>query len=206
MQLPVQPNPLEFAPTIINAGRRIATAQVVGGTASVSVASVAITEGDDFTISNDGCSSATVGNGGTCSIDVAFAPTTAGTLTAQLTVQFSDGSSSVTSLTGVGAPTPVLVAVPDVVVAGQVIALRGSGFPAGATVEWVFDGSADSGNVVVDEQGSFAETIVVLPRTTAGPHTIAVEAQEDLFGDVSAELIVGDRSDRSTAVLGQLGR
>ncbi|MEM8621791.1 MAG: hypothetical protein AAGF73_18965 [Actinomycetota bacterium] len=206
VQPTVQPDPLEFAPTILDAGRRIATAQVVGGTASVSVASVAITGSDDFTINDDACSGVTVSSGATCSIDVEFAPTTSGTLTAELMVRFSDGSSAVTSLTGTGATTPVLVAMPDVVVAGQVIALRGSGFPAGATVEWIVESSADAGAVVVDEEGSFVETIVVLPRTTAGPHTITIEGQDDLFGDVSAELIVGDRSDRSTAVRGQLGR
>ncbi len=95
---------------------------------------------------------------------------------------------------------------PDVVVAGQVIALRGSGFPAGATVEWQFDGVAESGTVTVDEQGSFADTIVVLPRTSAGPHTITVAGQTDLFADVSVELIVGARSERDAAVIGRLGR
>ncbi len=204
-----EPATFEFAPTIINAGRRTADVALVSGSASgntaasVSVASIVVDAGadGDFTVDPTTCTS--LAPGSRCNVSVTFAPVATGERTATMIATMTDGSTATIALRGVGAPEPSLTVVPGVAANGQVISVLGSGFPAGATVEVEgLDGRVISA-VLIDDTGGFAEALVVLPNTPTGPATVTVLGQTDLFGDVSAAVLVTASSNGGNpAVLG----
>jgi Tol biopolymer transport system component len=69
---------------------------------------------DQFSKANDGCSNATVAAGSSCTVDVSFAPTSAGAKSAELRVPSDAASSTDTAgLTGTGTSTPPPAARPD---------------------------------------------------------------------------------------------
>jgi Ca2+-binding RTX toxin-like protein len=94
--LAVGTGPAPKAINIRNAGGGFLTA----GTATLTGANAA-----DFTILGDGCDTLVLGGGGTCTVDVGFAPATAGAKTATLTVPTDAGNVTVT-LTGTATAAP----------------------------------------------------------------------------------------------------
>ncbi|MGO9527263.1 MAG: choice-of-anchor D domain-containing protein [Verrucomicrobiia bacterium] len=107
--------PITLTPTSLNFGNQIvgttSTNQVVvyenGTTVPVTITNLSITgaASNDFVIVSQNCNDDTIGSGGNCSVQVAFAPTTNGTRQANLL--FTDtavGSPRLVSLTGNGTP------------------------------------------------------------------------------------------------------
>jgi len=195
------PTAFEFAPTIIDAGSRTAAIELTNPTTrTVTVASVAA-EADgsaDFRVDAAACT--TLAPGATCTVKVVFAPTATGERTTTVVAVMSDDTTASVALRGIGAPEPTISVLPGVASNGQVVAVVGSGFPAGAVVEFTWnDGTPAS--VVIDDQGGFSKTVVVLPNTPGGPLGLAVAAQTDLFGEVSTTMLVSDSASRDNAAL-----
>lgn len=148
--------------------------------------------GEDYSIVDTTCAGAVPVDG--CTIRVAFTPTSTGRLRAQLVVELADGREVVADLSGVGAPPPTLQVVPDVARAGQVVTVLGDGFPADATVDLVWLDGRVVGSPTAGAGGSFRQSVVVLPRTPAGPGVVRVPARRNRFDAVTASLLVSDPS------------
>ena len=204
----VEPASFEFAPTIVQAGRRSAEVSIVNpSNTSITVASATIEGGDGaFAADPTTCTSAPIAAQSRCAVVVQYAPIVAGQSQAALVVTFSDGASLRSTLTGVGAPPPVLTVVPGVANHGQVVTVRGSGFPAGAVVELSVGTESTARVISVSGLGGIDVPIVVMPNTTLGPLLISVAGQVDLFGDVETTLLISSSSDRaSPAVIRGVG-
>jgi len=204
------PPAFEFAPTIVGAGSRTATITLVNpGVDEVSVTNVTIESSGSspsFTIATDSCTGTTLLGGAQCTIDVTFAPAETGQQTATVVASFADGTTATTQLSGLAADRPVLRVVPAVASTGQVVSIIGAGFPAGATVEVVWDRGVTS-TVEISDTGDLTETMVVMPHTVRGPSSVTVLGQPDLFADVTADLLVSSTAGRpSTAPLGNVSR
>lgn len=206
--LAFSPSSFEFAPTIVVDGRRRAAIELRNpGSLATTVLDVAIVDDATgaYSIAATTCGGTLVAGAG-CTIEVDFAPTVEGVAGATLLATEDDGRSTSIALSGVGAPPPSITVIPGVAGPGQVVTVRGSGFPAGAVVElWWADGLVTA-DVAVGEAGAFDEPIVVLPNTLTGPVPIVVLGQVDLFGDVVGEMIVAGAGSRSNpAVRGGFG-
>jgi len=204
-QVTFEPVSVQFSPTIVSAGRQSSVVTLSNPTARpVTVTELSIRENPDgaFTIPDGACVGTPVLPDGVCEVVVTFAPTTVGPATAQIVAVLSDGTEASGDLAGTGAAPPVVAVVPGVASSGQVVAIQGSGFPAGAQValSWL-DG--DPVTIGVDETGSFVETLIVLPHTSRGPASAVVAGQADLFATVVGKVVITDTSDRSSSVLTQ---
>jgi HYDIN/CFA65/VesB-like, Ig-like domain len=201
-----EPSSFEFAPTIINAGARTASIEIVNtGGSTQSVATAAFADPDlGFSVLATTCTSITVG--ARCSLDLQFAPTTEGALATDLVVAFSSGDEIRAAVSGVGAPEPTLTVIPGVATVGQVVTVQGSGFPAGSTVSLAFGALDDERDVVVNDSGVFNLPLVVSTNTSAGPMTVTVAGQPESFGDIETEMLVTRTTRRTNpGVLGSLG-
>ena len=110
-------------------------------------------------------------------------------------------------LSGVGAATPVLDIVPAVAGQGQVVTVFGSGFPSGAVVELVVGaGQVTNQQLLIDDSGRLATSVLILPNSATGPMPLTVVGQPDLFADITGSVLVGNDGNRSTAAtFGGLG-
>ncbi len=203
LPLPVvfDPASFEFAPTIIDAGRRTAVLNLVNpGSRPVTVLTIGLepVEGSGFAL-DGGCVGTELIPAGSCEVGVEFAPAAEGPLAATIVVELSDATRATASLSGVGALPPVLTLTPDVAGIGQVVTISGSGFPAGIVVELSWDDGRLRSTPTVDAAGGFVETFAVLPNTIGGPTEARVEGQVDLFNDVIAELLINSTGSRSNA-------
>ena len=211
LALPVvfDPPSFDFAPTIVNAGRRTATVSVYNPSDDpISVIAVAIepADGSGFLLGASSCAGVTITPGDRCAVEVQFAPAIEGALSANVVADLDDGTSITSILTGIGAPPPTLIANPDVASNGQVVAVQGGGFPSGLAVTLSWDDGRIVRTPTTDEVGSFAETLVVLPNTPRGPSELVVFGQVDLFADVRTELLISSGGGRSSpAVIPNLG-
>ena len=196
------PSTFEFAPTIAGAGRRTATIDLVNSSpSSVSISGVVLEAAaavdSSFEIVSTTCASS-IPAAGRCTVDVAFTPSAEGAETIALTASLVGGGEIVATVSGVGAPPPTLQVVPGVATVGQVVTLRGSGFPTGVTVSLsLLDDIVDQA-IVVDEAGTFDIPIVVLPNTPQGPIRASVDGIVDQFAEVTAAMVVTSTSDRSS--------
>lgn len=200
--LVVEPASVAFDPTIIGAGRRSATVSLTNTgarTAALVVVRLEPAGATPFSIVADTCTGIALAAGAGCTVEVVFAPTDVGPSVATLSFEFADGLVLGASLVGDGSAEPILELVPAVAAPGQVVTVFGGGFPAGAAVELTHPGSTSAESVTVDADGSFAHVFVVLPRTPSGPAALDVAGQLDLFGDVTAELLVSSRPTGSAA-------
>ena len=199
------PAAFEFAPTISNAGRRSAEISLINSSSTErSITGIAVEPLDspDFTIDASDCP-ATLAQGARCRVVVTFAPASDGELTANVVATFADGSTVTSAQRGVGAPGPLLSVLPDVANDGQVVTVFGAGFPAGAPVELSWNEGLVTGTVLVDEQGRFTHTLVILPNTAAGPVDVTVDGQTDLFATVTTSILINDSAARNNpAVFG----
>ncbi len=186
--------PVTFEPTVIDAGRRTASVVFTNPTSDpVEVTSAVIEPPAVFEIVSDSCSGTSVVAGGTCLVEVRFAPTAVGPTSAVLTFEVA-GSSPVTALLdGEGVPEPTMDLVPPVAGAGQTVTVFGVGFPPGSIIELLQPGSSTTESITVDVDGTFAHVVVVLPNTPTGPITLSVAGQLDWFADVDGELLVSSR-------------
>lgn len=201
-----EPSTFDFAPTIINAGMRTASIEIVNSAGSAeSVATAAFADPDaGFVVADTTCTAIEVG--ARCSINVSFSPLVEGPLATDLVVGFASGVEIRAAFTGVGAPEPTIIVIPGVATVGQVVTVQGAGFPAGSTVSLAFGQLLDPRDVVVNDTGAFNLPLVVIPNTPAGPMTVSVEGQPDSFGDVKTEMLVTKTTRRTgPGVLGTLG-
>lgn len=79
------------------------------GTLASGMLSAAVSDAADFPLLSDSCSGLTLAAGATCTITVAFAPTSAGAHSATLTVSASPGGTTAAALTGFGTAPAQLV-------------------------------------------------------------------------------------------------
>jgi hypothetical protein len=191
------PTSFDFAPTIIEAGRRTGLVEIVNTTPSaVAVVGVRFEPADStaFEIVENGCGGQAVPAAGRCAITIAFAPTDTGEQSARLIASLDSGTEVSATIVGMGAPSPTLTVRPGVATTGQVVTLRGVGFPTGLTVELTWSGSIS--DVAVDETGGFAIPVLVMPNTRSGPAGASVAGQDGRFGDVTATMLVTARTGR----------
>ena len=201
--LPVfEPAAFEFAPTIVDAGRRNAeVALVISGSEPIIVSSLEVQPAESgFAVDATTCEGEIAG-GQQCTVTVSFAPTVAGEGTANLVATLADGTVVTSALRGIGVPSPVLSVLPGVATNGQVVTVFGGGFPAGAIVEFSWNGGQVKSNITIDEVGTFAETLVVLPNTATGPVEVLVAGQTGLFSDVTVSVLVADHGGRSPTAI-----
>lgn len=192
-------SPVVFAPTVVDAGRRTAPVTLTNATTStVRVGSVTVDGLGGFALVSDTCSGSVLSPAASCSVDVQFSPIAVGPAGGSVAFQLGDGTVVSAVLSGEGVAAPTLDLVPAVAGAGQTVTVFGAGFPAGSTVELMQPGVATAESVVVDADGTFAHVVVVLPHTQTGPTSLTVNGQLDVFGDVSAELLVSTRGNAST--------
>ena len=190
--------PVTFEPTVAGVGRRTLPVTVTSTSASTFVVNgVTLEPSGPLAVVADGCTGTTLVQGASCSVEVQFAPTEVGPVSATMTVVLSGGTVISTTVSGDGVPDPTLDLVPAVAGAGQTVTVFGAGFPPGVTVDLVQPGAAVPEPLVIDPDGTFAHVIVVLPNTPTGPVTLSVNGQPDLFGDVVAELLVSSRGTSS---------
>lgn len=201
------PATFDFAPTIIDAGRRTGLVEIVNnGTGAVSIVGVRLdpTESGAFQIVETECAGESVAAGSRCGVTLAFAPTETGSQSVSLIASIEGGTEVTVAVTGVGAPTPTVDVIPGVATVGQVVTLSGAGFPTGITVEVTW--AATELEVVVSDSGTFNLPVVVMSHTPTGPATVVVAGQADMFPTVAGTMVVTDTSDRSTpSVLDGLG-
>jgi hypothetical protein len=192
------PTTFDFAPTIVEAGRRTGLVEIVNTTANAaSVVGVRLEPVDvaGFEIAESDCAGTTVPANGRCSVTIAFAPDATGAQSVQLIASLDGDGDIVATISGVGAEPPTLTVTPGVATIHQVVTIRGDGFPTGLDVELTWGGSTQS--VVVDDTGGFAIPVVLLPHTRRGPAGASVAGQPDQFGDVTATMLVTATSSRS---------
>ena len=194
------PATFDFAPTIVDAGRRVATIEIVNAsTTAVSIVGVRLEpQNAPFEIVETACAGETLAGNSRCSVDVAFAPTDQGEASVRVIAQLDGGVEIEATLNGEGAPPPTLRFVPGVATVGQVITLRGAGFPTGLTVSVTLENGLFDGEVVVTDAGTFDVPVVVLPNTPQGPIAANVAAQDDQFAEVATTMVITSTSDRSS--------
>jgi hypothetical protein len=166
------------------------------------VTSVAIDPAADsgFSVVDTTCAGPLAGSS-RCVVNLAFQPTVQGQNTANVVATFADGSIAPLALLGVGAPPPTMTVLPEVAAERQVITVFGAGFPAGAVVDFSWDRGRVTRTITIDDQGGFAETLVVLPNTEGADVEMVVAGQTDLFADVVATVLIsGSAGGSDTAV------
>jgi hypothetical protein len=206
------PAAFDFAPTIIGAGRRTGSIEILNSSArSVSINDVrlepaAVPGSGPFEIASTTCTDDPVPANGRCSVDLAFAPTELGTQSAQLTVGVEGGTDLSATVSGTGAPAPTLTVIPGVASVGQVATISGGGFPTGVSVAISWGDDVVPILVTVDDTGAFKVPVIVRPHTPTGPISVVVAAQADLFAEVATTMLVTDTSSRtSPGVLNGVG-
>ncbi len=192
-------SPVAFAPTVVDAGRRTAPVTLTNATTStLRVSSVTVDVPGVFSLVTDACSGIAIAPAASCSVEVQFTPIAVGPAAGSAAFQLDDGSVVTAALSGEGVAAPTLDLLPAVAGAGQTVAVFGTGFPAGSTVELMQPGVVSAESVIVDADGNFVHVVVVLPRTPTGPALLTVNGQLDAFDEVSAELLVSTRGNAST--------
>ena len=192
------PATFDFAPTIIDAGRRTGLVEIVNnGSTPIGVVGVRLEPADSgtFEIVETACVGEPVAVAARCGVTLEFSPTEVGAQNVALIATLDGGVDITVPVTGTGAPAPVIAVVPGVATVGQVVTLSGSGFPTGITVEVTWRSSVLS--VAIGDAGTFDLPVVVLPNTPKGPVSVSVEGQVDLFGTVTATMLVTATSNRS---------
>ncbi len=201
------PAAFEFAPTIIDAGRRTGLVEIVNnGSGAATIVGVRLdpAEAGPFQIVETTCASESVAAGERCSVMLSFAPTTTGAQGVSLIASIAGGTDIAVAVTGIGAPAPTAIVNPGVATVGQVVTLSGAGFPTGITVDVTW--AATVTQVVVDEAGTFNLPVVVMSHTRSGPAVASVAGQADLFGTATGTMLVTATSDRSSpSVLDGIG-
>ncbi len=192
------PTTFDFAPTIVDAGRRTGLVEIVNnGTSAATIVGVRLdpAEAGPFQIVETTCAGETLAVGERCTVTLSFAPTETGTQSVSLIASIDGGADITVAVNGTGASAPTLDIVPGVATIGQVVTLSGSGFPTGITVELTWASTVTE--VVVDDAGTFNVPVVVMSHTATGPASASVEGQTDMFATAAGTLIVTDTTGRS---------
>ena len=193
------PTTFDFAPTIIDAGRRTGLVEIVNnGLEPITVTGVRFdpAAAGAFQVVETTCSAALLPVGDSCAITLGFAPTEVGPQSVSLIASLDAGTDITVPVSGSGAPAPAVTVVPGVASIGQVVTVAGSGFPTGLTVDVTWLSTVTQ--VVVDDAGTFALPVVVMSHSPTGPADVFVAGQTDLFADVAGSVLVTDTSDRSS--------
>jgi len=192
------PAAFDFAPTIVDAGRRTALVEIVNnGTAAITVIGVRLdpAEAGSFQIVETTCSEASIAVGARCEITLSFAPTATGDQSVSVVVSLEGGTDIIVPVTGIGAPSPTVNLIPGVATLGQVVTVSGAGFPTGITLDVTW--ASTVAQVVVDDAGTFNLPVVVMTHTQSGPATVSIAGQTDLFATATGTLVVTETTDRS---------
>ena len=192
------PAAFEFAPTIIDAGRRTGLVEFVNnGSSAVTIVGVRLDPAGagPFKVVETTCAGESVDVSGRCGVTLSFAPTATGAQSVSLIASIAGGTDITVAVTGTGAPAPTVEVIPGVATIGQVVTLSGAGFPTGIAVNVTW--SSTVREILIDEAGTFNVPVVVMQHTPTGPVTVSVAGQTDMFGDVEGTMIVTRTSDRS---------
>ncbi|HUA10763.1 MAG TPA: choice-of-anchor D domain-containing protein [Solirubrobacteraceae bacterium] len=102
------PTTFTWPATAVGARAKQVPITVIGGEAGAQVAGVALRGDDagDFRVTSDECEGAVLAPGAVCELDIAFTPSAAGTLSAELVVSDASGAKVTVPLTGEGEPPP----------------------------------------------------------------------------------------------------
>jgi hypothetical protein len=100
--LSLSPNSVDFMTVDIGIASPVAFTVTNNGAADSGPIKILVNPVSAFQISNDGCSTVTLGNQGRCTFSLVFAPQTIGIVSATITAQAASGLTASSSATGVG--------------------------------------------------------------------------------------------------------
>jgi Tol biopolymer transport system component len=194
--LAVDPDPGSFGNVVVGTvSAEMAFVVTSSGTRSVPITNVILegTNQTQFVITSTDCPGANIPPGGTCGISATFNPTSAGPLTAVLTVVTPLGTAT-SDLDGIGIFQPTLRLLPNVVAVGEVTIAAGAGFPAGQPVQvhWLTDTVLFTGTA--DAAGNLTIQIPIRPDESTGPRTLTAVDQPGLYTGVTTPGLVVDTS------------
>ena len=104
-QLTVQPVSLAFGDVVLGSSSQRGLTVSNSGEASLTLGDLEI-GGTDFSLAADGCSGMTLSGGASCTAQIGFAPTLAGTRSGSLAVVRADGEDAAVPLSGTGTELP----------------------------------------------------------------------------------------------------
>ncbi len=149
---------------------------------SVKVKSLAVqgSNPDDFQVTLDECTGATLGAGATfCDLQVTFTPTAGGRRSAQVVVTTRDGGYATLLLSGDAFYDPMLAVARSTTPAGSRLSVSGSGFAPNATVtiSWA-DGSGGTTSAVTDAAGGLSVQLIVRATDRTGQRTLVAQSSD----------------------------
>jgi hypothetical protein len=189
--LAASPTELDFDEQLVGSSSGTAEAVTVRNTGNVANTPTVTVSGPaaaDFTIASNGCNRS-IAAGSSCTVNVSFSPTVAGTRVATLLASGTGGSSASVHLSGTGRLNPVLAVSPTVIVPGQVVTATGGNFPAGATVSLAWDVGGAAATVVAGADGSFTVDAVTPPGLGSGLRHLLVASPPEAVQAVAAVLV-----------------
>jgi len=157
--------------------------------AAVSAVRISGSGADDFAVTSDSCRSKLLNPRSTCSVGIAFAPTTPGHRSALVIVETTTGQYTTMVASGDGRFAARLAVDPVVVDAGSDFVAGGSGFPPDAEVSVFFDD--DPANIVTaltTGEGWFYATVPVDFNERGGPRTVVAQAADGTAASATIEV------------------
>ncbi len=148
------------------------------------LSAVSVTGVTDYRLASDGCSHQSLQGAESCRVVVAFSPGDLGARDASLLVaDNAPGSPHAVALAGAGPELPVVTATPPLGAPGTPVTVRGSGFPANATVELRWARSPDRPRdptplaatkvVRADAAGRIGPVAFLILRDVLGPRLLS---------------------------------
>lgn len=191
--LDAQPSPLDFGSVAVGIAAPFQTLTVTNlGTASGVVSTEMLgSNPDDFFVSENLCSGATLAPGASCTITVTMVALAGGPRSAALTIT-SGGVGGDVTLQGVGRFAPRMVASPGAVTERGFTTIFGQGFPPNESFEVRVVDTPLVFSVTSDAAGGFRLPLSPLSpssRLTLGDYVLSVAATS-AFEEVKAALVV----------------
>ncbi|HEY3164504.1 MAG TPA: hypothetical protein VGJ71_09100 [Candidatus Limnocylindrales bacterium] len=163
--------------------------------------------GADFSILFDGCKNLRLHRTESCTVTMGFTPTDKGSRTGKLSIPGNfAGSPRTVRLVGLGSKA-VLELDPPIGSPGIVVFVKGTGFPAGATVvlSWSIGITPTTKKVVADDHGTFTVGVLVFHHDLIGPRElIATRVAGPLFPPAKAPMLVTTAPDMPSSYNWQL--
>ena len=139
------------------------------------------TSPEDYKVTKNTCGAPVPGNGGQCTVSVAFSPRGTGDRNAVLRFTHNaPGGTSLVGLTG-SAPQPTIEVSPGVTPPGRVVTVIGKDFPPNKVIAVKFLDRVGDTSVKTGDDGTFRAPLLVFPK--AAPETRSVLASVPDFTD-----------------------
>jgi hypothetical protein len=191
VQLDAQPNPVDFGAVAVGipAPFQVITVTNLGTGSGLVTTEMLGANPDDFFVSDNQCSGATLGPGQSCTITVTMIAQDGGTRSAALTIT-SGGEGGDVALTGQGRFAPRMFSSPAAVTERGITTILGQGFPPGDSFTVRFLNTTTSIPVVADGQGMFRIPFTPLGKIELGAYVLQVDGVPGTFDDVKTQLVV----------------